>query len=61
MNWHWLVNYSVSFTAGCCRCHGTVHVSFLFDKAAVLDVMIKERLCTVGGGGDGHFYVSISL
>jgi hypothetical protein len=35
-------------------------VSFLFDKSAVLDVMIKERFCT-GDGGGGHFCVSISL
>lgn len=33
-------------------------MSFLFDKAAAFDIMIKERFCT-GGGVVGHFYVSI--
>jgi hypothetical protein len=36
-----------------------LHLSFLFDKAAVLDVMLKKIFFT--GGGGGHFCVSISL
>jgi len=39
-------------------CHRTLHVSFLFDEAAVLDVTIKKSFCICGGG---HFCVSISL
>ena len=37
-----------------------LYVSFLFDKAAALDVMIKKRFCT-GGCGGGHFCITILL